>query len=108
MGTSTTTSTLTAKHSASSHSLSTTQGNGKPVSVVVSTTPPQPSDVQATSLQAKFELVTGSTMKRLLVINDQHGDRVMREAVLDEFNKLIRYFQEEFARVRQVAETPGE
>lgn len=47
-------------------------------------------------------------MKRLLVINDQHGDRVMREAVLDEFNKLIRYFQEEFARVRQVAETPGE
>ena len=48
-----------------------------------------------------FELVLGSAMKRLLVANDMYGSKTLREAILDEINKVIRYQHEEFERVRQ-------
>ena len=58
-----------------------------------------------------FELVLGSAMKRLLVANDMYGSKTLREAILDEINKVIRYQHEEFERVRQaeresLAESP--
>lgn len=33
----------------------------------------------------------GATMRRLLVLNDMHGSRTMREGVLDDLNALSRF-----------------
>jgi hypothetical protein len=75
--------------------------------VGASTSLPPCSDARDTDLQVIFELVLGSAMKRLLVINDQHGTKVMREALLDEFNRIIRFQREQFNRVRATAAGVG-
>ena len=49
-------------------------------------------------MRVEINLAIGSTMKRLLVLNDMHGSRVMREGVLDDLNKLNRFVNEVFDR----------
>jgi len=33
----------------------------------------------------------GAAMRRMLVVNDMHGNRVMREAILSDMNSLNRF-----------------
>lgn len=48
-----------------------------------------------------FNAAIGSAMKRTLMVNDSYGhSKVMREAVLDEFNGLMRYLDERLERLR--------
>jgi hypothetical protein len=48
----------------------------------------------------KLELILGGVMKRILIVNDISGNKVMREVILDEINKAIRYTREAEKRVR--------
>ena len=49
-------------------------------------------------MRNEINLAIGSTMKRLLVLNDMHGSRTMREGILDDCNKLNRFVNEAFDR----------
>lgn len=50
----------------------------------------EPLDIKSHPVLIEFEISIDAAMKRLLAANDSYGTKVMREAILDELNKLRR------------------
>lgn len=67
-------------------------------------TPLRISEEELQRLELDLSTVFGSAMKRVLVVNDSYGTKTMREAVLDEFNRINRYFEGRMKALRETCQ----